>query len=162
MTLLLIRIVAGLHLLVYAGIMWYGWQSYKMLRKRSWRFMGLGFMIFLAYRFRQFVGQLIVDHPIDIEGTLIPFLASLFLLAAFWMLSTEHHDLIRKLADSPSPLRSGAQPIEFWIGESRKRMDEIRQIVKEEIAAASGTTTVTVKGPAATALDPDAIVLEEK
>lgn len=159
---LLVRIVAGLHLAVYLGIMWYGWQSYKLLRKRSWRFMGIGFTIFLVYRIDQFIEQLVASGPMDTEGTLIPFIASLFLLTAFWMLHNEHYDLISKLADSPSPLRSGAQPVEFWISESRKRMDEIRQIVKEEIAAASGTTTVTVKGPASTALDPDAIVLKEK
>ena len=29
----LIRIVAGLHLAVYLGIIWYGWQNYKPLRR---------------------------------------------------------------------------------------------------------------------------------
>lgn len=67
--------------------------------------------------------------------------------------------LIRGPSDSPplpaDPANSGQMPPQFW-------MDAFRKIVKEEIAAASGTTTVTVKGPAATAIDPDAIVLEEK
>lgn len=154
---LMVRIVAGLHLAVYFGIMWYGWQSYKLLRKKSWRFMGIGFTIFLVYRLDQFIEQLVASHSLDTEGTLIPFIASLFLLIAFWMLRDEHYELISKLADSPSPLRSGAQPVEFWQGESRKRMDEFRMIVREEIASASGTTTVTVKGPSATA---DATVVE--
>lgn len=47
-------------------------------------------------------------------------------------------------------VHSGELPPQFW-------MDAFRTIVKEEIAAASGTTTVTVKGPSATA---DATVLE--
>lgn len=35
------------------------------------------------------------------------------------------------------------------------QMDQIREIVREEIAAASGTTTVTVKGPAAVIAEPE-------
>lgn len=147
---LLIRIVAGLHLAVYLGIMWYGWQSYKLLRKKSWRFMGIGFGIFLVYRLDRFIEQLIASSPLDAEGTLVPFIGSLFLLVAFWMLCHEHFDLIRKLADSPSPLRSGAQPVEFWKDESRKMVEELRVVMREEIAAASGVTTVTVTGPSAT------------
>lgn len=62
--------------------------------------------------------------------------------------------LIRGPSDLPplpvDPANSGQMPPQFW-------MDAFRKIVKEEIAAASGTTTVTVKGPAATA---DATVLE--
>lgn len=142
---LTVRIVAFLHLAVYAGIMWYGWQSYKLLRKKSWRFMGIGFTIFLIYRIDQFLEQLVASRPIDTEGTLIPFIGSLFLLVAFWMLHHEHHDLISKLADSPSPLRSGAQPVEFWIDQSRSTLAEIRNIVREEIAATR--TTLTVTGP---------------
>lgn len=145
----LVRIVAGLHLAVYLGIMWYGWESYKLLKKKSWRFMGIGFAVFLVYRIDQFLEQLVASHPIDTEGTLVPFVGSLFLLVAFWMLCHEHHDLIKKLADSPSPLRSGAQPVEFWEEKSRKTLEEIRKVVREEIAAASGKTTVTVTGPSA-------------
>lgn len=33
------------------------------------------------------------------------------------------------------------------------QMDEFRKVIREEIAAASGTTTVTVKGPSATATE---------
>lgn len=145
----LVRIVAFLHLAVYLGIMWYGWQSYKLLRKRSWRFMGIGFSIFLVYRIREFIAQMLVDYPIDPVDTLVPFAASLFLLVAFWMLCQEHKDLLTKLSESPSPLRSGAQPVEFWQAESRKVLESFRSIVREEIAAASGMT-VTVKGPSAT------------
>lgn len=139
----LIRIVAALHLAVYLGIMWYGWQSYKLLRKRSWKFMGIGFTVFLVYRIRQFIRQVVVDYPIDTENTLLPFIASVFLLVAFRMLCEEHRHLITLMAQPPSVLRSGAQPVEYW-------MENLRKIVREEIAAASGTTTVTVKGPAAT------------
>lgn len=139
---LLIRIVAGLHLAVYVGIMWYGWQSYKLLQKKSWRYMGVGFFVLLLYRSRQFVEQLLVDYHVDTGGTLFSFVGAVFLLVAFKMLWREHHDLINKLATVPGPIKSGAQPVEFWL-------KEIRVIVREEIAAASGTTTVTVKGPSA-------------
>lgn len=64
--------------------------------------------------------------------------------------------LILYLIRGPSDLSS--LPTEPVVNQ----LDEIRKIVKEEIAAASGTTTVTVKGPAATAIDPDAIVVEDK
>jgi hypothetical protein len=146
---ILIHIVAALHLAVYLGIMYYGWQSYKLLRKRSWRFMGVGFTVLLVYRTWRFVEQLFTEHVNDAEGTLLPFIGALFLLIAFWMLCHEHRDLINKLTESPSPLRSGAQPVEFWKEESRKALIEFRAIVREEIAAASGKTTVTVTGPSA-------------
>lgn len=139
---LTVRIVAFLHLAVYTGIMWYGWQSYKLLRKKSWTYMGVGFTIFLLYRVRQFIRQMIVDYPIDTESTLIPFIASIFLLIAFRMLAGEHYGLLKTLA-VPAALRSGAQPVEYWL-------ENFRIIVREEIAAASGMTTVTVKGPSAT------------
>lgn len=146
----LVRIVASLHLAVYLGIMWYGWQSYKLLRKPSWKVMGIGFAVLLVYRLRQLARQMLVDYPIDAENTFLPFVGALFLLVAFWMLSREQHELIKKLRDSPSPLRSGAQSVEFWVEKSREMLDQFRKIVREEIAAASGTTTVTVKGPSAT------------
>lgn len=142
-----VRIVAFLHLTVYLGIMWYGWQSYKLLRKKSWTYMGVGFTIFLVYRIRQFIRQMIVDYPIDTESTLIPFIASIFLLMAFKMLSAEHHGLLKTLA-VPALLRSGAQPVEYWL-------ENFRAIVREEVAAASGMTTVTVKGPSATLVPTD-------
>lgn len=124
----LIRIVAALHLAVYIGIMWYGWQSYKLLRKQSWRYMGIGFGIFLIYRTRQFIRQIVVDYPIDPESTLIPFIASIFLLVAFRMLCKEHRSLIDLLAQ-PISLRSGAQPVEYWL-------TNFRTIVREEVTKA--------------------------
>lgn len=153
---LFIRIVAGLHLAVYLGIMWYGWQSYKLLRKKSWRFIGIGFTIFLIYRLRQFIRQIVVDYPLDAETTLIPFLASVFLLIGFWLLSKEHRELMRlaSLANL-NPLRSGAQPVEYWLSNFRQIVrEETRVVVREEIAAASGTTTVTVKGPSSIVTEP--------
>lgn len=138
----LIRIVAGLHLAVYLGIIWYGWQNYKPLRKKSWTAIGIGFVIFLLYRVSQFVQQMMVEYPTDIETTLVPFVASLFLLAGFWIMDGETEDFLRKMA-VPRPVQSGAQPVEYWL-------ENFRAIVREEIAAASGTTTVTVKGPSAT------------
>lgn len=122
----LVRIVAFLHLAVYAGIMWYGWQSYKLLRKKSWRYMGIGFTIFLIYRIGEFVKQLAADYPIDIESTFVPFIASVFLLVAFKMLCSEHRGLINLLAE-PVSLRTGAQPVEYWL-------KNVRLIVKEENA----------------------------
>lgn len=140
---ILVRTVAALHLAVYLGIMWYGWQSYKILRRPSWKIMGVGFTIFLIYRTRQFIRQMIVAYPIDTETTLIPFIASIFLLVAFRMLYTEHRYLLSLMSQPLSPLQAGAQSVEYWL-------TNFRQIVREEIAAASGTTTVTVKGPSAT------------
>lgn len=146
----LLRIVAGLHLAVYLGIMWYGWQSYKLLQKRSWKFMGIGFFILLVYRTWRFAEELLVESVDDAERTLLPFVGAVFLLVAFRMLCSEHKHLIGLMAQPPAILRSGAQPVEFWEEKSRKMLDELRGIVREEIAAASGTTTVTVKGPSAT------------
>lgn len=111
--------------------------------------MGIGFAVLLVYRLRQLARQMLVDYPIDAENTFLPFVGALFLFVAFWMLSREQHELIKKLRDSPSPLRSGAQSVEFWVEKSREMLDQFRKIVREEIAAASGTTTVTVKGPSA-------------
>lgn len=125
---LLVRIVASLHLVVYIGIMWYGWQSYKLLRKRSWKYMGIGFTIFLIYRIRQLIRQLLVDYPLDTETTLIPFIGAVFLLVAFRMLRTEHWQLISRMVE-PAPLRSGAQPVEFWL-------EKTRQMFREEITKA--------------------------
>lgn len=138
---LLVRIVAGLHLIVYLGIIWYGWQNYKPLRKKSWTSIGIGFVIFLLYRVSQFTQEMMVEHPTDIETTFVPFVASLFLLVGFWIMDGETEDFLKKLAD-PRPVQSGAQPVEYWL-------ENFRTIVREEIAAASGTTTVTVKGPSA-------------
>ena len=109
--------------------------------------MGIGFTVFLIYRTRQFIRQMITDYPIDTETTLIPFIASVFLLVAFGMLYTEHKHLLSLMVQPPSPLRAGAQSVEYWL-------TNFRQIVREEIAAASGTTTVTVKGPSATTPTP--------
>lgn len=60
--------------------------------------------------------------------------------------------LILYLIRGPSELPLPSEP-------AISQLDEIRKVVREEIAAASGTTTVTVKGPSATA---DARVLEGK
>ncbi len=138
---LLVRTVAGLHLIVYLGIIWYGWQNYKPLRKKSWTWIGIGFVVFLLYRASQFMQVMTAEYPANIETTLVPFVASLFLLIGFWIMDGETEHFLRRLA-SPSPMRSGAQPVEYWL-------ENFRTIVREEIAAASGTTTVTVKGPSA-------------
>lgn len=149
----LIYTIASLHLIVYLGIMWFGWQSYKLLRKPSWKVMGVGFGVLLLYRIRQLIKQLTVDYPIDTETTVMPFIGAVLLLVAFWMMSREHVQLIYKLSEPP-PLRAGAQSVEYWMhiaqDQTAKTLESIRGIVREEIAAASGTTTVTVKGPSAT------------
>lgn len=121
----LIRAVTLLHLAVYSGIMWYGWQSYKLLRKPSWKVMGVGFAVLLVYRARQLVRQMMVDYPIDAENTFLPFFGAVFLLVAFWMLSREHAALIAKLAE-PLSLRSGTQPVEYWLG----HFDEVKKALK--------------------------------
>jgi hypothetical protein len=125
---LLIHVVAGLHLAVYLGIMWYGWQSYKLLRKKSWRYMGIGFTILLIYRTWRFAEQLFTDPLNDAERTLLPFVGAVFLLIAFRMLCSEHKHLLSLMAE-PVSLRSGAQPVEYWLSKTRI-------IVREELAAA--------------------------
>ena len=132
---LLVRIIAGLHLFVYLGIIWYGWQNYKPLRRKSWTCIGTGFVVFLLYRVSQFIQQMMADYPVDIETTIVPFIASLFLLIGLWIMDGETEDFVKKIV-SPSPIRSGAQPVEFWQEESRKVLQEFRQVVREEIAAA--------------------------
>lgn len=52
--------------------------------------------------------------------------------------------LIIYLIRGPSELPASAEPVV-------NQIDEFRKVVREEIAAASGTTTVTVKGPSAPA-----------
>lgn len=155
---LLIRIVAGLHLAVYLGIMWYGWKSYKLLRKKSWRYMGIGFAILLLYRTGQFIEQLMVDYRVDTGGTLFSFVGAVLLLVAFRMLWREHFDLLGKLVH-PEPSRAGAQSVEFWTRIAEKReaivLEQIRLVVREEIAAVSATTTVTVKGPSSMVVEPE-------
>lgn len=149
--------IASLHLIAYLGIMWYGWQIYKLLRKPSWKVMGVGFGVLLAYRVRQLVRQLAVDYPIDTEATVMPFVGAVLLLVAFWMMSREHVELIHKLSEPPQ-MRAGAQSVDYWMHVAReqaaKTLEDLRVIVREEIAAASGTTTVTVKGPAAVLTEP--------
>lgn len=141
---LLVRTVAGLHLLVYLGIIWYGWQNWKPLRRKSWTWIGIGFVIFLLYRVSQFWQQLVAEQPINTETTLVPFVASLFLLVGFWIMDGETEDFLAKVVN-PGPVRSGAQTVEFWKEESRKTLEQIRLIVREEIA--STRTTLTVTGP---------------
>lgn len=56
--------------------------------------------------------------------------------------------LIRGPSELPlsiEPANSGQMPPQFWIEESRKTLNEIRAIVREEIAATR--TTLTVTGP---------------
>lgn len=149
--------VATLHLIVYLGIMWYGWRSYRLLRKPSWKVMGVGFGVLLAYRVRQLIRQLVVDYPIDTEATVMPFIGAVLLLVAFWMMSREHVELIHKLSEPPQ-MRAGAQSVDYWVhiaqAQAAKTLEDLRVIVREEIAAASGTTTVTVKGPSSIVTEP--------
>lgn len=140
-----VRTIAFLHLAIYLGIMWYGWQHYKLLRKRSWLFMGIGFALLLAYRVIRFVEMLVTHAPSDTERVLLPFIGAILLLVAFRLLYGEHKHLISLMAEPFSPLKAGAQSVEYWMQESRKNLDEIRKIVREEIAATR--TTLTVTGP---------------
>lgn len=125
---LLVRIIAALHLFVYLGIIWYGWQNYKPLRKKSWTSIGTGFMIFLLYRISQFIQQMMAVDVLDIETTIVPFIASLFMLVGFWIMDGETEDFLKKLG-TITPTPSGAQPIEFW-------ENTFRVIVREEIERA--------------------------
>lgn len=53
-------------------------------------------------------------------------------------------------------------PSELPPDPAMNHLDEIRKVVKEEIAAGSGKTTVTITGPSATVTEPDAALLKEK
>lgn len=88
--------------------------------------MGVGFAILLTYRSWRFVEQLLfTNHLNDTEGTLLPFTGAVFLLIAFRMLCSEHKHLISLMATPPAALRSGAQPVEYWL-------QNFRLIVHEE------------------------------
>lgn len=132
--LLLVRIIALLHLLVYIGIMWYGWKSYKILRKRSWFIMGMGFLILLAYRTERSYEMLMVTgvqelNIMNLSDTLTPFVGAVFLLVAFGMQNDEHRTLFQRLLHRPIP-RSGELPPDFW----RKEFDEaIRRNIKDDL-----------------------------
>lgn len=132
--LLLVRIIGLLHLLVYIGIMWYGWKSYKLLRKRSWFMMGIGFVILLAYRSERFYELMVVTDSLqelnimNLSGTLTPFVGAVFLLIAFALQNDEYKKLFQKLLIRPVP-RSGELPPDFWRSEFDK---SIRRNIKDE------------------------------
>lgn len=131
--LLLVRITALLHLLVYIGIMWYGWKSYKLLRKRSWFIMGVGFLVLLAYRAERFYELMLLTsiqevNVMNVSDTLTPFVGAVFLLAAFKMQNGEYKALFQRLLQRPVP-RSGELPPDFWRREFR---EAVRDTVKDE------------------------------
>lgn len=130
----IIRIIAFIHMLLYMGIMWWGWQSYKLLQKRSWLYMGVGFGVLLIFRTEQFYA--LMTHSADdvhtgarlMWETFTPFIGAGFLILSFWRLSYEHQKLIDRLrSHRPTELSAGDQPVEFWEGVFRK-------IVSEEVA----------------------------
>lgn len=124
----LIKTVAFLHTLVYLGIMWRGWMSYRILRNRSWLLMGMGFFVLLVYRAERLIQiwalpEISDLNEMNITGTLLPFLGALLLLVAFWKLSLEMQRIgLRLEGESPS----GARPVAEW-------EERIRRIVSEEI-----------------------------
>lgn len=91
--------------------------------------MGIGFFILLAYRLERFIRLILARYSemneMNVIGTVIPFVGAVFLLMAFWRLSKEHAKLIESLV-RPSPLRAGAQPVEYWLS-------NIRKIFREEL-----------------------------
>lgn len=128
--LLLARIIAFLHLVAYVGIMWYGWKSYKLLRKRSWFIMGVGFLVLLVYRTERFYTLLTETNiqELSLSDTLTPFMGAVFLMVAFGMLNGEHKTLFQKLLQRPVP-RSGELPPDYWQREFRQ---SIRDTIKDE------------------------------
>lgn len=121
-----LRAVAFLHMLIYMGIMWWGWKSYRILRKRSWLYMGIGFTFLLLNRTGLFYLLMTNGDGASARGTITPFIGAIFLLIAFWKLSEEHHDLIERMGSRPPRSSAGAQPVEFWEG-------TIRKVVREEL-----------------------------
>ena len=128
---LTVRVIAALHLVAYVGIIWYGWLSYRMLRKESWLYVGLGFILLLIYRVDRFLVLLLTDNPVsemNVYGTLLAFAGALLLLSGFVKICRENREMLVKLAAAPTGLRAGAQTTDYWL-------DAFRKIVKEEVAA---------------------------
>jgi hypothetical protein len=128
---LTVRIIAFLHMIVYLGIIWYGWQSFRYLKNRSWLYLGLGFMLLLTYRADRFVVLIGADYD-ALDGTsaysiIIAFMGALLLLLGFIRIARENKVLITALANAPIGLRAGAQTTDYWL-------EHFRQIVKEEVA----------------------------
>lgn len=122
-----LRIIGFLHLAIYVGIMWWGWKSYRILRKQSWLYMGIGFTFLLLNRTAIFYQLMTDGDGTSARSTITPFIGAVFLLIAFWKLSQEHHELIERMGSRPQRQSAGAQPVEFW-------QDVFRKIVSEEIA----------------------------
>ena len=128
---LTVRIIAGLHMAVYLGIIWYGWRSYRMLRKESWLYVGGGFILLLAYRVDRFITLLGAPSPLDDAtsySTVFSFIGGLLLLIGFVKIYGENRTLTEAMKHAPVGLRAGAQSTNYWL-------DAFRNIVKEEVAA---------------------------
>lgn len=119
--------VAFLHMIVYGGIMWWGWKSYRMWRKRSGLYILIGFAFLLLNRVGLFYLMMANGGAGDAKGTISAFIGGVVLLVAFWKTSEENDDLIQKLGSRPARASAGAQPVEFW-------ENLFRKIVSEEIA----------------------------
>lgn len=121
-----LRIIGFLHLAIYVGIMWWGWKSYRILRKKSWLYMGIGFCFLLLNRTGLFFQLMTDGGEVTTRGTITPFIGAVFLLVAFWTLSEEHHELIERMGSRPPRQSAGAQPVEFW-------ENTVRRVIREEL-----------------------------
>lgn len=94
-----IPIAQVLHLLIYVGIMWYGWQSYKTLRKQSWTYLGMGFAVLTLYRLWKLLEHLAPElFPINkAVDTIWPLIGAALSLVAFYFMRKEDLNLIKRL-----------------------------------------------------------------
>jgi hypothetical protein len=124
---MVIPIAQILHLLVYVGIMWYGWQSYQTLRKQSWTYLGFGFGLLAAYRIWKF-GEFLAPTWLPIEptvDTLLPLIGAIAQMMAFRFMRNEDVALIKRLRQLRLSTTSGDRSIEEWEA-------SIRDIVRKE------------------------------
>lgn len=119
--------VAFIHLLLYSGIVWHSWRSYRLFRKESWFHVGLGFFVLLAGRADRFIALLENTEPEDPRATIIPVVGAVFLLIGFWKMAYEQTSFIERVKlITHAQSDAGSQPIEFWF-------EHFRRIVREEL-----------------------------
>lgn len=132
---------ASIHVILYSGIVWHSWRSYRLFRRESWFHVGLGFFILLAGRADRFVALLENAEPEDPRATIIPVVGAVFLLIGFWKMAYEQTSFIERVKVVMQP-DSGSQSTEFWV-------DNMRRVMREEL---DKTVTVVKTGVDATKL----------
>lgn len=108
--------IAFIHVVMYAVIIWLGWRSYRVLRKRSGLYIGIGFLFFFGYRLWRLISLLALGYMPEDQGgfdTAALFVGTGFLVGGFWMLQEENEALLQKLKIQPVPSAGDLSP-EYW------------------------------------------------